>query len=133
MDENIKAFVVYISSFRSKITIYPVRKAQIALLLAKKVTILAKYSDFANVFLEELPNIFPEQIRINDHAIKLEEGKQPLYGSIYNLGPVEFEIFKTYIKINPANGFIKASKSSASAPIMFVHKLDSSFCLYVNY
>ena len=31
-----------------------------ALLLAKEVIVLAKYSDFADVFLEESANVFPE-------------------------------------------------------------------------
>ena len=43
---------------------------------------------------------------MNEHAIKLEEGKQPLFGPIYSLGPVKLETLKTYIDINLANGFI---------------------------
>ena len=31
-----------------------------ALLLAKEVTVPAKYLDFADVFLEKLTNVFPE-------------------------------------------------------------------------
>ena len=52
LDENIKAFVIHVSSLSpvSKITIYPAREAQIVLLLAGKVTVPAKYSDFADVF-----------------------------------------------------------------------------------
>ena len=65
--------------------------------------------------------------------IELEKGKQPLYRPIYSLEPVEFETFKTYIKTNLANGFIKTSKLPASAPILFVCKPNSSFCLYVDY
>ena len=57
------------------------------LLLAKKVTVPVKYSDFADIFLKKLTNIFPEQIGINEHAIKLEKSKQLPYGSIYSLRP----------------------------------------------
>ena len=124
---------MYISFLELKITIYLARKAQIALLLAKKVTIYAKYSDSADVFLEELANILPEQTKVNEHAVKLEEGKQLPYRPIYNLGPFEFKILKTYIKTNLANSFIQAVKSIASALILFVHKLDGNFCLCVNY
>ena len=53
LDENIEAFVVYISSLRPRITIYLAKKAQIALLLAEVVTVPAEYSDFLNVFLEK--------------------------------------------------------------------------------
>ena len=55
MDENIKTFVMHVSflSLGSKITIYLAWKAQIALLLAKKVTIPVKYSDYADIFSKE--------------------------------------------------------------------------------
>ena len=77
-----------------------------ALLLVNKITVLAKYLDFINVFWEKLANILPEQTGANKHAIKLEKGKQPPYGPIHSLGPVELETFKTYIKINLAISFI---------------------------
>ena len=57
LDENIKAFVVHVGYLGLRKTIYLVRKAQMDLLLAKKVTILAKSLDFAYVFSEELANI----------------------------------------------------------------------------
>ena len=60
LDENIEAFVVHISSLKSRMTIHPARKAQLALLLVKKVNVSAKYSDFADVFLEESANMLSE-------------------------------------------------------------------------
>ena len=114
-------------------TIYPARKAQLALLLAKKVTVPTKYSDFADVFSEKLANILPERTKANEHGIKLEEGKQPPYGPIYSLEPVELETLKTYIETNLSNGFIRTSKSPASAAILFVRKPDGSLCFCVNY
>ena len=75
LNKNIEVFVVHVSSLGSKITIHLAKEAQLALLLAKKVTVLAKYLDFANVFLEESANILPEQIGANEHTIKLQEGK----------------------------------------------------------
>ena len=75
----------------------------------------------------------PENTRMNEHAIKLEEGKQPLFRPIYNLGQVELEILKTYIKINLANGFIRPSKSPAGAPILFDRKPNKSLRLCVDY
>ena len=103
------------------------------MLLAKKITIPAEYSDFANVFLEESANILPEQTKVNEHIIKLEKGKQSSYGPIHSLEPVELKNFKTYIKINLANNFIRALKSLAAASILFVRKPNSSFCLSVDY
>ena len=75
----------------------------------------------------------PENTGINEHAIKLEEGKQLFFGLIYSLGPVELEILKTYIEINLTISFIRPSKSLAKASILFDRKLDGSFRLYMNY
>ena len=70
---------------------------------------------------------------MNEHAIELEEGKQPPFGPIYSLGPVELETLKTYIETNLANGFIRPSKSLAGAPILFDRKPDGSLRLCVDY
>ena len=70
---------------------------------------------------------------MNEHAIKLEEGKQPPFGPIYSLGPVELETLKTYIKTNLANVFIRLSKSLAGAPIFFDWKPSGSLCFCVDY
>ena len=102
-----------------------------ALLLAKEVTVPAKYSDFADVFLEKSANLPSKQTGVNKHAIKLEESKQPSYRPIYSLGLVELNTLKIYIKTNLANGFIRTLKLPASAPILFVHKPNGSFCLCV--
>ena len=108
LNKNIGAFVIYVSflSLRSKMTIYAAWKAQIASLLAKKVTVPAKYSDFANVFSKESAKVSSKRIGIKKHAIELEDGKQPPYEPIYTLGPITLETLKTYIKTNLVNGFI---------------------------
>ena len=133
LDENIEAFAVYVNSLESRIIIHLAREAQIALILAKKVTFPAKYSDFAIVFLEKSANILLEQTRVNKHAIELEKGKQLPYKPIYSLEPVEFKTFKTYIETNLANGFIWTSKLLAVALILFVHKPNGIFYFCVNY
>ena len=114
-------------------SIHPAKKAYLALLLTKKVTVPIENSDFADVFLEKSVNILTERTRGNEHAMELEKGKQPPYGPIFSLGPVEFKTLKTYIETNLVNGFIQASKSLAIAPILFVHKPNNSFRLCVNY
>ena len=92
-----------------------------------------EYSDYSNVFSTKNAAELPENIGINEYTIKLEEGKQPPFGSIYSLGPVELETLKTYIKINLANGFISPSKSPAGALILFNRKPDGSLRLCVDY
>ena len=105
-NKNFEAFVLHVSSLKSRMSIHPARNAQLALLLTQKVTVLTKYSDFVDVFLKKLANVFSEQTGSNKHAIKLEKGKQPAYGPTYSLKQVELETFKNYIKINLVNGFI---------------------------
>ena len=115
-------------------TIYPAKKTKIALLLAKKVIVPAEYLGFVNVFLDKLANILSKQIRANEHAIKLKQGKQSPYWPLYNLGSVvKFETLKFYVETNLANGFIKASKSPVGALILFVCNFNSSFYLCVDY
>ena len=61
-----------------------------------------------------------EQTRINDHAIKLVGGKEPLYELIYSLGLIKLKILQTLIEIILANNFIKPFNSLAGAIILFV-------------
>ena len=86
-----------------------------------------------DIFSPDLVTELPEYTEINTHAIDLEEGKQPPYRPIYNLGLVELETFKTYIKTNKANSVILPSKYPAATPILFDKKPDRSHCLYIDY
>ena len=74
-----------------------------------------------------------ENTNINEKAIELIEGKQPPYGPIYSLRPVELETLKTYIETHFKTEFIWPSNSLAGAPIFFNKKSDSSLCVCVNY
>ena len=75
----------------SPLDIHPSRRPQIASLIAEEAPtkILNEYVDFA--FFPDLISKLPEHTGINDHAIKLVNGQQPPYGSIYRLGPVDHE------------------------------------------
>ena len=57
LNENIEAFVVYVSFLELRIIIHLAKKTQMALLLVEKVAVPAEYLDFADVFLEESANI----------------------------------------------------------------------------
>ena len=119
----------------AEMTIHPAQAAQIVALRQDEASteVPPEYADYADVFSFDLAMELPENIGINEHAIKLEDGKQPPYGPIYSLGPVELETLKTYIKIHLKTGFIRLSKSPAGASILFDKKQDSSFWLYVDY
>ena len=140
LDADSKTFVVHVAiQERERMPVYSERQAQIeaqvGVLLFNKASIEvpAEYSDYSVVFSTEHAAELPENTGMNEHAIKLEEGKEPPFGPIYSLGPVELETLKTYIKTNLANGFIRPSKSPAGAPILFDRKPDGSLRLCVDY
>ena len=115
--------------------IHLLQKAQILALIQDKAStkVLFKYADYADVFSFTLAMELPENTGINEHAIKLQDVKQPSYKLIYSLGPVELETLKTYIETHLKTGFIWPSESPAGAPILFDKKPDGSFWLCVDY
>ena len=136
LDVNNKIFVVYVTIRKQeKMPIYSERQAQVGALPFDKafIEVLIEYSDYSNIFLAENTAKLPKNIGINQHAIKLKEGKESSFGPIYSLGPIELKTLKTYIKTNLVNGFIWSSKSSAGALILFNKKPNRSFCLCVDY
>ena len=58
LNENIKAFIIYMDSVTSKIIIHLDKKGQIALLITKKVNISPKYLDYAIVFSKNQPRCY---------------------------------------------------------------------------
>ena len=105
-----------------------------ALLFDKAPTeVLAEYSNYNNVFSVENVVELLENTRINKYAIKLEEDKQPPFGPIYSLEPVELKILKTYIKTNLTNNFIWPFKFLVRVSILFNRKPDRRFHFYINY
>lgn len=76
------------------------------MILAKKVTILAKYLDFANIFLKKLDIKLFKYFAIIKHLLNPNLKKKSAYDLIYNPGLIELKIFKTYIKIKLINIFI---------------------------
>ena len=130
LDLESKTFVVHVAllssdvlpiSFPLELNVHPCRRPQVSSLIAEEAPtkVPAKYSDFTDVFSPDLVSKLLEHTGINDHAIELVDGQQPLYGPIYSLRPVELETLKAYIETNLANGFIKPSKSPARASILF--------------
>jgi hypothetical protein len=68
-----------------------------------------------------------------DHCIPLKEGFILPFGPIYSLSSTELEALRKWLDENLSKGFICASSSPASAPILFIKKGDSSLCLCVDY
>ena len=111
------------------------KQAQVGALIFDEafIKVPTEYSDYSSIFSAENATELPKHNGINEYAIELEEDKQPLFGPIYSLGPVELEMLKTYIKINLANGFIWPFKSPMGISILFNQKPNGSLCFYINY
>lgn len=90
------------------------------MLLIKKVIILVKYFDFENIFSKKSSQILLKHSKTNEYAIILKEDKKSLYNLIYNQRLIEIKIFKTYIKINLNNAFIRLSILLIDALIFFI-------------
>ena len=68
-----------------------------------------------------------------DLAIELQLGKNPPYRPIYPLSPRELAALKEFLEENLEKGFIRESKSPASAPILFTSKKDGGLRLCIDY
>ena len=130
-----ETFVVYVVALAKPTTmpIYSSCHTRVAALTNEETEIPDEYSDFSDVFSLDSAAELPEHTGINDHLINLLDDKQPPYGPIYSLGPVELEMLKTYIKANLASGFIRPSKSPAGAPILFIQKKNGNLRLCIDY
>ena len=137
LDANSETFVIHVAALLlSNMTIHSSRAvqvdskpAQVAALNQQEapIKVPAKYLDFSDIFSAEEALVLPEQTKLNEYAIELEDGKQPPYRQIYSLKLVELETLKTYIKTHLKIGFILPSKSPTSALILFNKKPNGSF------
>ena len=112
--------MVHVAYLGAKMSIHSAQEAQMALMLAKEVSIPNKYTNFSGFFFKESGAVLLNLSGINKHATDPKRDKHPLYGPIYSLGPVELETLKTYIETNLANGFIQPFKFPTKAFILFV-------------
>lgn len=135
LDENSKTFIVYVSALKATESLNPSWPGQIPALQWDKTLnkVLAKYSNYTDIFSFNLAIELHENTRINEHIIELLEDKLPLCDSIYAFNLVELETLKFYIKNHLKTGFIKPFKSFVGAFIFFDKKINRSFCLCINY
>ena len=94
--------------------------------------ILKELLEFADIFLNEKAGTLPI-LKEGDHAIKIEEGKEPLYGPLYNLSQIELAELRRYLEDTLIKGWIYRLISLAGAPILFILKKDGGLRLYVDY
>jgi len=68
-----------------------------------------------------------------DHRIELLPNETPPFKALYNLSGNELRTLRDYLEKNLRKGWIRASSSSAEAPVLFALKKDGSLRLCVDY
>lgn len=91
------------------------------------------YRQYARMFEEELTAKALPKHKPWDCEIKLQEGKEPPFGPIYQLSEAELKVLRDYIEENLKKGFIRKSQSPAGFPILFAPKKDGKLRLCVDY
>ncbi len=91
----------------------------LAAILVEEPTILTEFEDLADVFSADEAQGLPVR-GPQDLAIKLQDGKQPSWGLIYNLSEKELAILREYLETNLERGWIRPSTSPAGALVFFV-------------
>lgn len=121
-----KAFVIHIVLLEVQNIVHLSYRTQIALLITNKIPVVipGEYVEYTDIFSKKFTVELPKYMRINNHSIDLEKGKQLLYRLIYNLELVKLETLKIYIKENLKNGFIRSLKSPAGICILIVKKTN---------
>lgn len=91
-----------------------------------------EYHDLISVFDRTESKTLPPH-RTHDHKIQLKDGAIPPSGPLYGMSRDELEVLRDYLKENLSSGFIRASQSPASSPVMFVKKADGGLRFCVDY
>ena len=96
-------------------------------------TLLPKlYTPFLNVFSRKEADTLPKHGPY-DHAIHLKEGTQAPASALYGMSRDEALELRRYLDENLSKGFIRASRSDAAAPVLFVKKPGGGLRFCVDY
>jgi hypothetical protein len=94
--------------------------------------LLEAYKDYIDVFNEKEARLLPDY-SLYKLVIKLIKGKQPLFSPLYNLLEAKLKVLREYLDKNLQRGWIRKSRSPASALILFVKKKDRGLRLCIDY
>ena len=92
----------------------------------------AEYHEYADVFSKKKADTLAPH-RPYDLKINLEEGTSPPWGPIYSLSATELQALREFLDEHLPIGFIRPSRSSHGAPVLFVRKKDGSLRLCVDF
>ncbi len=106
----------------------------------KKATNLVTSSNCIKRVLDEFPDVMPEDLpedlpprRRVDHVIEVMPGVAPPAKAPYRMSHEELKELKVQLEELLTKGYIKLSKSSYGAPVLFVHKKDGTLRMCVDY
>jgi hypothetical protein len=88
--------------------------------------------EFLDVMPEYLPKDLPPRRRV-DHVIKVRLGVAPPTKDPYRMNHEELKELKVQLEELLTKGYIKPSKSTYGAPVVFVHKKDGTLKMCVDY
>ena len=91
-----------------------------------------QYHEYLDVFSRKDAKTLPPH-RNYDHAIELLPGKEPPYGPLYSMSRDESEELLRELKSQLDSGFIRASRSPAASPVLFVKKPGGGLRFCVDY
>ena len=87
---------------------------------------------FSNVLTDELSLELPPKREV-DHKIELVLGAKPQNKAPYRLNQVELKELKRQVDALLERGYIRESKSSFGAPVLFVSKKDGQMHMCIDY
>lgn len=123
-------FVVYVSSKEDDADVTTVCNAvEYEASPAVVKQLLTEYSD---VFPHDLPAGLPPR-RTIDHKIGILPDSSTPCSTMYRMSPSELDELKKQIQHLVSHGFIRPSKSSCGAPVLFVKKKDGSMRMCIDY
>jgi len=91
-----------------------------------------RYSKHLHVFSKKETDILLKH-ETHDHAIHLKEGAQAPAFALYGMSHNEAQELRRYLDENLGKGFIRASRSEAAAPVLFVKKAEEGLRFCVDY
>ena len=91
-----------------------------------------EFHDLLDVFSKQEADKLPPH-RSYDHKIVLKDGAIPSSGPLYKMSAPELLVLQKYLKENLAKGFIRASSSPCSSPVLFARKPSGGLRFCVDY
>ncbi len=91
-----------------------------------------QYHEYLDVFSKKEADTLPKH-RAYDHAINLKEGSLPPSSRLYGMSRNEMQELRRYLDENLTKGFIRASRSQAASPVLFVKKPGGGLRFCVDY